>query len=215
MRTMPTSGVSVPPLHIARIGIEKLTAAPRTSASSSVCRACRPWLTNHPIHLALSRSARGGQLHGGARGQCTEPSACVTGLPWPGARNLTVLLLPPTGNKTTVAKCWGKSWFDRSFLHSNSLSLFSTRANSRLFRLRFLHGTSLIRNSLGEPFISKRKFHPHWPTKLASLTLQVCSCHLSSFGTVHQPHAPCSLSPIRSTGRRLLSFRTPAVWPQS
>ena len=59
---------------------------------------------------------------------------------------------------------------------------------SRVFA-GFFMCTSLIRNSLGDPFASNRKFQPHWPTKLASLSFQVFSCHLSSLGIVHQPCA--------------------------
>lgn|GEM_PF-5765413 len=44
--------------------------------------------------------------------------------------------------------------------------------------------TSRMKNSLGELIASSRKFHPHWPTKLASLTLHVCSCQPSPAGIV-------------------------------
>ena len=61
---------------------------------------------------------------------------------------------------------------------------------SHSFASGFFTRTSLIRNSLAEPLASKRKFHPHWLTKLASLIFQVFSCHLSSLGIVHQPCTP-------------------------
>ncbi len=72
-------GASVPPLHIASIGIEKLIPRRRPRSLHPYALAQRPGLTDHAVHVPLSRPAARRRTACRARGQHAERPARLTG----------------------------------------------------------------------------------------------------------------------------------------
>ena len=73
-------GASVPPLHVASIGIEKLIPRARDLGVFIRMLSRSPGLADHAVHLALPRPAAGRGAARGARGQHAERPARLAGL---------------------------------------------------------------------------------------------------------------------------------------